>query len=156
MATSSNPKSEARWLDVEYYTEASDGFASYDPEQWLPTLSFFLSDFMFWPWAIISGICLALTCYVEIIDPEKMPWVDAPIDAHVILGGALSFLVVMRTDASCVASSSNAWHSARSLLRARPRRRSKDVSMHASSLVLLHKCRTPPLRSTLARAPTVG
>ena len=91
---------ESRWLDIDYYTEASNGFASYDPEAWLPTLSFSLSDFMFMPWCIISSICLALTIYVEVIDPERISWVDAPIDAHVILGGALSFLVVMRTDAS--------------------------------------------------------
>jgi hypothetical protein len=91
---------ESRWLDVEYYTQASDGFASYDPEHWLPTLSFSLSDFMFMPWCIISGVCLLMTIYVEVIDPDRISWVDAPIDAHVILGGALSFLVVMRTDAS--------------------------------------------------------
>jgi len=91
---------DSRWLDVDYYTEASDGFASYDPEEWLPTLSFSLSDFMFMPWCLISGMCLLMTIYVEVIDPDRISWVDAPIDAHVILGGALSFLVVMRTDAS--------------------------------------------------------
>ena len=98
----------ARWLDVEHYTEAVDGFAEYDPEQWMPTLSFAVSEFMFWPWFLISGLCLGLTVYVEVIHPELKSWVDAPLDAHVLLGGALSFLVVMRTDASM-----NRWQDAR-------------------------------------------
>ena len=100
--------SDDRWLNLDHYQEAADGFAAYDPEEWLPTLAFSISEFMFWPWAMISSLCLALTIYVEFIDPERKPWVDAPIDAHVILGGALSFLVVMRTDASM-----NRWQDAR-------------------------------------------
>ena len=90
----------ATWLNHTNYTEVLDGFDLYDPEEWLPTLSLAVSDFMFWPWILISGLCLACTIYVELIAPEHKEWFDAPIDAHVIMGGALSFLIVMRTDAS--------------------------------------------------------
>jgi hypothetical protein len=88
------------WLNKENYEEALEGFDLYDPEEWLPTLSLTVSDFMFWPWVLISLLCLSCTVYVELINPDHKEWFDAPLDAHVIMGGALSFLIVMRTDAS--------------------------------------------------------
>lgn len=98
---------ELRWISTAFYQDAVEGFSLYDPEEWLPTLSFSLSAFMFWPWFFVSATCLGLTIWVEMY-PEYMYVVDAPLDAHIILGGALSFLVVMRTDASM-----NRWQDAR-------------------------------------------
>ena len=93
-------KKASGWLNAEVYQESLEGFDLYDPEEWLPTLSLSLSDFMFWPWILISMFCLGCTIFVELIAPEHKEWFDAPLDAHVIMGGALSFLIVMRTDAS--------------------------------------------------------
>lgn len=93
-------KPTSRWLNTEHYSEALEGFDLYDPEEWLPTLNLAVSDFMFWPWTLITGFCFILTVAVQIFFPDYLDWVDQPIDAHVILGGALSFLIVMRTDAS--------------------------------------------------------
>merc|ERR1719253_1966203 len=64
---------------------------------------------MLLPWLLLTVGCLLLTVYVEIIAPQHKDWVSAPLDAHTIMGAALSFLVVMRTDASM-----DRWYDARS------------------------------------------
>lgn len=104
-----SPAPNERWLDTEFYNAAGEGFNKYDPTDWLATLKFEMTSFMFPPWAIITGGCLLGTAYIELIAPEHRDWVSAPLDAHTIMGAALSFLVVMRTDASM-----NRWWDARS------------------------------------------
>ena len=96
-----NTGPDARWLSTPYYDEARGAFNSYDPTLWLPTLSFKLSEFIWGPWFCISaGVTLA-TIYFMLYAPESQKsWVDMPLDAHIVMGGALSFLVVMRTDTS--------------------------------------------------------
>ena len=90
----------AHWLNVKFYKEAVSGFALYDPEEWLPTLRFDISgSFMAMPFLFISIVSIGLTVYLELF-PEHQKAFEMPLDAHVMLGGALSFLVVMRTDAS--------------------------------------------------------
>ena len=107
------PRAEAEdsamWLNQRFYEEAKSGFTFYEPEEWLPTLSMKISQFMFWPWATLSGLTLAATVYFQLFaDEEHKSWVNMPLDAHVVMGGALSFLIVMRTDASM-----NRWWEAR-------------------------------------------
>ena len=92
--------SPAHWLNVKFYKNAVSGFALYDPEEWLPTLNFDISgSFMYLPFLFICMVTIGLTVYLEHF-PEHKAEFAMPIDAHVMLGGALSFLVVMRTDAS--------------------------------------------------------
>ena len=94
------PLSMEPWLESSYYQEALDSFNMYDPTFWLPTISFKVSGIMFWPWILITTATAGLTFYFLEVAPEHKEMVAMPLDAHVVMGGALSFLVVMRTDAS--------------------------------------------------------
>ena len=96
------------WLDTTYYKEALDGFNIYDPTLWLPTIRFSVKGMMFWPWFSISVLTFLQCLYLLELNPESASAIVFPLDAHVILGGALAFLVVMRTDASM-----NHWWEAR-------------------------------------------
>ena len=90
---------EGRWLDVDFYQAANEGFNRYDPMEWLPTLKFIISPFMFGPWISVTLVTMAGTAFVEYY-PEHIGWFSAPLDAHTIMGSALAFLVIMRTDTS--------------------------------------------------------
>ena len=96
------------WLDTAYYKEALDGFNIYDPTLWLPTFRFSVKGMMFWPWLLISVLTFLQALYLLEVNPDSAAAIIFPLDAHVILGGALAFLVVMRTDASM-----NRWWEAR-------------------------------------------
>ena len=98
---------DIKWLSTEYYQEALSGFNLYEPLFWLPTISYRVGDFMFWPW-MISTIASTLGCCYVAYFPHHTEYFDMPLDAHVVMGSALSFLVVMRTDASM-----NRWWEAR-------------------------------------------
>ena len=100
--------SMAPWLDTAYYKEALDGFNIYDPTLWLPTFRFSVKGMMFWPWLLISVLTFLQALYLLEVNPDSAAAIIFPLDAHVILGGALAFLVVMRTDASM-----NRWWEAR-------------------------------------------
>ena len=63
---------------------------------------------MFWPWLLISVLTFLQALYLLEVNPDSAAAIIFPLDAHVILGGALAFLVVMRTDASM-----NRWWEAR-------------------------------------------
>ena len=92
--------SGGRWLSASHYTEASRKFFKYNPQLWLSTLRCEVTEFMFWPWALITGFVFVLTFLVEVISPGLKPLLTMPMDAHVVLGGALSFLVVFRTNSA--------------------------------------------------------
>merc|ERR1719424_215420 len=89
-----------KWLSTTFYQHSSASFFRYDPQAWGPTLNFSVTPFMMVPWAIITVVTLLLTVYVELVQPEFKAWMSMPMDAHVVMGGALSFLVVFRTNAS--------------------------------------------------------
>ena len=98
-----HPNTKKRWLATEYYAEAREGFNTYNPEEWMPTLKFKFSSFMFPPWFAIFLFCVGGTVYIEMYASDEIKaWVQMPLDAHTVLGSALSFLIVMRTDNSCV------------------------------------------------------
>ena len=88
-----------RWLSGEY-DEAGENFYKYDPGEWLPTIKIEVTEFMFWPWMLITIYASILTFYVQVIHPDIKEWFSMPIDAHVVLGGTLSFLMVFRTNSS--------------------------------------------------------
>eukprot|EP00900_Chrysochromulina_parva_P010906 jgi/Chrpa1/19817/Chrysochromulina_OHIO_Genome00024398-RA len=90
---------DIKWLSTEYYQEALSEFNVYEPLFWLSTISYRVGDFMFWPW-MISTIASTLGCCYVAYFPQHTEYFDMPLDAHVVMGSALSFLVVMRTDAS--------------------------------------------------------
>ena len=96
------------WLDTTYYQEALDGFNIYDPTLWLPTIRFSVKGMMFWPWFLISLSTFLLAYDLLSLHPEHVDLIMMPLTAHGVLGGALSFLVVMRTDTSM-----NRWWEAR-------------------------------------------
>jgi len=102
---------EAKYLSDEYYEEAISNFNDYEPELWLPTLSVTMSMFMAMPWLLITLLTLALTWYVETFaSPAVRSIFSIPTDAHVVLGSALSFLIVFRTN-----SSYDRWWAARNM-----------------------------------------
>ena len=86
------------WLSSQFYSEALHAFNFYDPSLWLPTIYINFKGIMFWPWIILTVSVTVMAYYFIEISPEHK--VTMPMDAHVVMGGALSFLVVMRTDAS--------------------------------------------------------
>ena len=92
--------SQDKWLSQEHYRTAASAFYRYDPAQWLPTLNFVVTPFMLWPWALVTATVSLLVLYVELVQPELKAWFSMPLDAHVVMGGALSFLVVFRTNSS--------------------------------------------------------
>ena len=88
-----------KWLNATHYKEACEKFDSYDPDLWLPTLTMRMTPFMFYPWFIITLLVTILTWFVQ-SNQQFMHSFSVSSDAHVILGGALSFLVVFRTNSS--------------------------------------------------------
>mmetsp|Transcript_73336 Transcript_73336/g.220284 ORF Transcript_73336/g.220284 Transcript_73336/m.220284 type:complete len:425 (+) Transcript_73336:43-1317(+) len=91
-------KTEA-WLNHEYYRDAATKFNHYDPTLWGPTLSLRMTAFMFYPWAIITTLVTVLTWFLE-AHKEFIGEFSLSTDAHIVMGGTLSFLVVFRTNAS--------------------------------------------------------
>ncbi len=91
---------EKRLLNVQHYRDGAANFNAYEPDQWLPTLSLNVTDFMRWPWLLITAWGVLLQCYVEWINPDILYLFSLSSDAHTILGGALSFLIVFRTNSS--------------------------------------------------------
>eukprot|EP00966_Prymnesium_polylepis_P230274 5328261-Prymnesium_polylepis.1 len=90
-------KTEA-WLNHEYYRDAATKFNHYDPTLWGPTLSLRMTAFMFYPWAIITTLVTVLTWFLE-AHKEFIGEFSLSTDAHIVMGGTLSFLVVFRTNA---------------------------------------------------------
>ena len=88
-----------RWLDHSHYEDAVEGFHVYDPSSWKGTINFSMSAFILPPLAMITGFSLILTVLSSTFDSFD-DLCSMPMDAHVVLGGALSFLVVFRTNSS--------------------------------------------------------
>ena len=103
-------RSGGRFLNDDFYHEAAEGFNEYDPESWMETLDITGSEFMMPVLMATVGLTFVFTVYALYIadDPKAKALFDIDIDAHVVLGGALSFLIVFRTDASM-----NRWWEAR-------------------------------------------
>ena len=80
---------------------AASSHTKYDPESWLPTLrvSFdTVGAFVIMPLALIT-VQTALMFYYAAWAYKTPPWwISIPPFAHTVLGGALSFLMVFRTN----------------------------------------------------------
>ena len=102
-----------RLLNVEHYRSGADNFNEYDPEAWIPTLSLKITPFMLWPFVIVTSWSLFLTVYLMNVDDGLMEYFSLSFDAHSLLGGALAFLVVFRTNSSYDRwwAARNAWQS---------------------------------------------
>ena len=87
------------WLDHSHYEDAAEGFHIYDPASWRQTINFSMTEFMLLPFNIMVGFTVALTVLAHLSESFNS-FCTMPMDAHVILGGALSFLVVFRTNSS--------------------------------------------------------
>ena len=92
-------KDPLRYLNEEHFLEAMEGFNKYDPEEWLPTLTVDMSEFMRGPFIVVTGVTMACTILTVLV-PAALPLFSLQSDAHVVLGGALSFLIVFRTNSS--------------------------------------------------------
>jgi hypothetical protein len=88
-----------RFLSQEYFEEAASKFSDYDPSAWRPTLQARMTPFMYYPWVCITVWVSLLTWIVE-IHKEFMTEFSLSTDAHIVMGSALSFLIVFRTNAS--------------------------------------------------------
>ena len=95
-----NAKVKKVWLDTDHYEDAQDRFNSYKTDEWMSTLLFRLTPFILGPWLLLTFYVLVLVMWVQWVQPSLRPLFGQPIDAHVVLGSALSFLVVFRTNAS--------------------------------------------------------
>jgi len=90
-----------RYLDENYYREAADYYQTYDPGDWLPTLTITVTMFLYKPWAIIT--CLVVLCAL-LVQLEPTPYIthlfSLPVTAHEVLGVLLGLMVVFRTEIS--------------------------------------------------------
>ena len=79
---------------------AASAHTSYDAEEWVATMkaSFdTVGAFVIQPWLLLTGLTALLTVLSFAYD--KPPWwTTLPPFAHTVLGGALSFLMVFRTN----------------------------------------------------------
>ena len=90
----------ATWLNREHYAAAQESFYKYEPDAWLPTIQLRLTPFIYYPWMCLNLYVIVLCFWCEVVQPSLKPLFSMPMDAHVVMGGALSFLVVFRTNSS--------------------------------------------------------
>ena len=80
---------------------APASFVNYDADEWLPTIRAAVSDlpqFVLKPWIILTVFTLVLNVYVDVFFKKPPWWVTMPPFAHTVVGGALTFLMVFRTN----------------------------------------------------------
>lgn len=89
---------DERFLNHAYYKEAAKRFYRYDGTLWRETLVPEANGFVLWPWGLITAWCFLLTVAIEFFSLPSMG--NMPATVHTVLGGALSFLLVFRTNAA--------------------------------------------------------
>ena len=89
-----------RFLSSTHYQHVASSFSTYDPELWLPTLRVSVTPFMLGPWIVITGCTFCLTFWVCVVDEGLSEAFSLDPTGPVVLGSALSFLVVFRTNAA--------------------------------------------------------
>ena len=75
-----------RWLNIDVFEEKAEGFATYDPESWWETLAPKMTPFIFYPWALITGMITVLTVIVEMDKEHLMADFAFSMDAHMVMG----------------------------------------------------------------------
>ena len=79
---------------------APSSFVQYDASLWLPTIKAAISGmstFVLLPWLGLTAFTSLLTLVVDLHSTTPW-WASVPPFAHTVLGGALSFLLVFRTN----------------------------------------------------------
>lgn len=87
----------ARFLSEPYYNEKKARFRKYDPALWGPTLKIDVSGFMLIPWVSLVTLTTML-CFAGKVFPFIMPILSLTPQVHTVLGGALAFVMVFRTN----------------------------------------------------------
>ena len=87
-----------RYLSEMHYRERLNKFRKYNPDHWWGTLKVHASGFMVKPWAALVIFTLALTKFAKDYMPEFLPEVSLNPSVHAVLGSALSFIMVFRTN----------------------------------------------------------
>ena len=60
-----------------------------------------MTPFMLWPWLAVTVWCGLLTLYLQFFNPDLIHhYFDLSSDVHTVMGGALAFLIVFRTNSS--------------------------------------------------------
>ena len=78
-------KDPLRYLNEAHFLEAMEGFNKYDPEEWLPTLTVDMSEFMRGPFIVVTVVTMACTILTVVV-PATLPLFSLQSDAHVVLG----------------------------------------------------------------------
>lgn len=76
-------------------------FLKYDPSEWLPPMRLqltSLNSFVMIPLGLLTALTFVLTLFAGVGEGPPPAWLNLPTFAHVVLGGALSFLMVFRTN----------------------------------------------------------
>lgn len=96
--------SSGRLLCESFYRAKLSSFRQYEPEKWAHTLTLHASRFVLQP-------CLLIVLYTVLLiklaiewTPWLMPFFTLNPLAHTVLGSALSFLMVFRTNTVYLAS----------------------------------------------------
>lgn len=91
-----------RFLSETFYRRELKKFRSYHPEDWWDTLQVRATKFIVLPWCFLVISTLILTKVTKDYLPSLIPVVSLNPMVHTVLGSALSFVVVFRTNAVCV------------------------------------------------------
>ena len=88
------------WVSKDFYEDKAASYNQYDPESWWETINYRMTPFMLIPWLLLTIECTGIAVVATIFPHIQEYLVAMPIDAHVVMGGALSFLLVFRTNAA--------------------------------------------------------
>ena len=86
-----------RFLSEPFYREKLSGFRKYDPGLWRSTINLHFTSFMSVPFFVLTG----WTAFLWVLTAEVAalkPYVMLTPTVHTLLGAALSFLMVFRTN----------------------------------------------------------
>ena len=88
---------QGRFLSQDYYNEKLTGFRRYDPSSWWSTLVLSTSPFLMWPCGLLVGWTFILFVMGKML-PFTAPLLALGPQVHTVLGAALSFVMVFRTN----------------------------------------------------------
>ena len=68
-------KDPLRYLNEAHFLEAMEGFNKYDPEEWLPTLTVDMSEFMRGPFIVVTVVTTVVVVEVKLwAPPTEARW----------------------------------------------------------------------------------
>jgi len=90
----------ARFLSEAHYRQELAKYRRYDPSNWWDTLHLHASSFLLKPWLMLISFTIFLTKLCKDWNPELLPMVSLNPMVHTVMGSALSFIIVFRTNAA--------------------------------------------------------